>query len=125
MRHGTCKHFGSAPGGRLTCGAGHDIRELVGGEEYGWMRRVPCHDPEPRKDTRLPMFDPVSCSDYIEPTAAEVAAYEVEVQRVIDAVLAGKCPTCGGPLEQRGSGRFCRSCHEIAGCNPSEEPAGG
>ena len=113
MNHGTCKHFGSRPGGHLVCEKGHDIRKLVGGEEYGWMRRVPCHDPDARVGTSLPMLDPVTCADYEDPTAEEVADYEMEVERIMAAFAKGLCPKCGGALTVRGHSHVCDACKEV------------
>jgi hypothetical protein len=115
MNKGTCKHLGSKPGGDLTCAEGHDIRKLVGGEYHGWMRRVPCHDPESRTRTGLPMLDPVSCDDYCEPTDEEVAEYEANIKRIMDSFARGLCGKCGAALTVRGNTHSCDACNEVSG----------
>ena len=112
MRHGTCKHWSVAPGGVYKCAQGHDIRELVGGERHGWIRRQPCHDPSVR-NMALPPIDPVSCGDYEEPTDAEVRASEAETMRMLTAFADGRCPTCNGPLVDRGRLRVCPDCPDV------------
>lgn len=114
MNKGTCKYMGSKPGGHLTCEKGHDIRAKVGGENTGWMRRVPCHDPEARSSSSLPMLDPVSCDDYCEPTQEEVDVFEAEATRVINAVVANKCSECGKELTREGIRLVCRPCKRVA-----------
>lgn len=54
-----CMHGGCAPGGNRGCMKGHDVRELVGGPNWGWMVRTPCvitamsHDIAPCPDQEL------------------------------------------------------------------------
>ncbi len=75
-----CKHFTGAH--RETCMAGVKYRSLVGGEDMGWIRRLPCLGsiaPDPR-------FPQVTCDK------RELRTRE-EAEQVIDAQEAGRVRT--------------------------------
>ena len=42
----TCRHFKNGTGRMIdrnfVCAAGIDVRKKVGGDDFGWLRRVPC-----------------------------------------------------------------------------------
>lgn len=78
MQAGTCKHFnglGFGPDSKSkTCDAGVCYRSLVGGPDFGWAIRIPCHR---RNKTDI------VCDKYQEPTAEEIAAFEKEIEAMI------------------------------------------
>jgi len=56
------------------CKAGISPRQITGGEQFGWLKRIPCV-----ADNR----SGVVCPSYCEPTPEEVAADEAEWEAVI------------------------------------------
>jgi hypothetical protein len=95
--HGHCKHYGSAPGGKLTCAKGVDIRAHVGGKNLGWRTRTPCVTSGPYHDSA----NAVPCAMLELPTAEEVAEAQAKFMRDVDAIMSGKCPACGATLVTR------------------------
>lgn len=113
MRPGVCKH---CKGTRdQFCGAGIDVRALVGGDNFGWVLRRPCH----RLDLdRRPIATEIICDKYEEPTAEEIEQDAKEVQEAQDRLLqllpllslirkehhkhdwqgTAPCPNCNGTL---------------------------
>lgn len=79
---GTCKHYTGTRNER--CDAGVSYIELAG-PEYGLAVRLPCIDLGRR---RTPPVEPVPCDRYEEPTAAEVAAWNAQVDAAIARVEA-------------------------------------
>lgn len=118
MRKGWCVHYsgGVATDGR--CAAGLNVRELVGGRDYGWLRRIPCIEAH----TCAP-----ACAQRQFPTDAEVeadrqewvtrAAQAVELAQTIKATgrLNGTtaCPRCAGVVQFAVA---ARSRHVHAAC---------
>lgn len=101
MRRDCCKYYNGAVGPgmrRRPCGAGVDMRALVGGPDHGWLARLPCTR---NMVTSLPKEPGPDCELYEEPTAAEVAEYERETRRAVAAALNGECPTCGKPMSSK------------------------
>lgn len=98
-----CRFFnglGFGAGERAKCcEAGINYRELVGGPDFGWARRIPCLDGSPS----LPRLDPVPCSRRVLMTQEEHAEREKETRALIDQVCArmaaGLCPHCSKPIE--------------------------
>jgi hypothetical protein len=39
---GHCVHYAPKPGGRYECELGINIRDHVGGPDFGWLARIPC-----------------------------------------------------------------------------------
>lgn len=123
MRPDVCKHFigGLTP----KCGAGHTIRSLVGGPEYGWMARMPCTR---QQKTSLPKDPGPDCSDYAEPTAEEVAEDTARFKAEFDKIYAGVCPQCGASLVVKENAdmivKVCRTCPDVysIGCKSIAEP---
>lgn len=76
MKAGQCKHYTGCLNPRTpTCEAGVNYREHVGGDGFGWVRRLPC-------TKLLGEDDPtaiVKCDKYREPTAEEISADEARV----------------------------------------------
>lgn len=101
MRKGWCVHYsgGVAMDGR--CAAGVNVRELVGGRDYGWLRRVPCAE----SHTCAP-----ACAQRQSPTDADIEAERADWQaRVAQAFRLKRaisesgqshgvvpCPRCSG-----------------------------
>lgn len=121
MRKGVCKHYK----GRHGCALGINLRQLVGGDNFGWMRRIPCNV-EAMRGTRLAAIDPVSCSSYDEPTDTEIKAQDDRTERGLkamrDVVEGGRtdvpCPECGDTLGPGGCPAGCitwRVCRAAAG----------
>lgn len=110
LRDGACKYYRGAFGPlsvTKTCEAGIDLRKLVGGDDHGWVKRLPCYR-EHETD--------IKCDKYKEPTLEEIRRDE-EIQKEImgygmmaittikDKVqdqteVSGTitCPRCGGSL---------------------------
>jgi len=66
-----CRHFTGAQ--NKTCRAGLNYRELVSGDEIGWMARIPCLPESPlRKEPRA------KCDKYADYTDAELEAEQRE-----------------------------------------------
>lgn len=100
-----CRHYTGAL--RPPCKAGIDYRAMVGGEDIGWMARMPCQPDSPLR--KEPM---ASCDKYDEKPAEEIAAEEREIKErstfmisAIKAIRATKlsrgsivCPKCAGDL---------------------------
>lgn len=97
---------------RPGCALGIDVRRLVGGSDFGWLRRHPCYF----KNRDQPGFVP--CEKAEPHTEEEIEQHEREVDLAVDRLLArlplieqlksehrGKnwsgsivCPECGGTL---------------------------
>ena len=63
-----CTHsvgLSSRDGAPIICQAGIDVRALVGGPDFGWLKRCPCSGR---------YTDAVPCAQYQAPSAEEVAA---------------------------------------------------
>lgn len=109
MQFGHCKQYNGMVFHRDNCNAGVNVRALVGGEDFGWLKRIPCFT-EHRS--------PVECSLYEEPTQQEINAHEEEIDaamqrmmlvlpviREVKSAFKGKnwsgsrtCPVCSGVL---------------------------
>lgn len=109
-----CRHHGMnhseliKPHGGHVCKLGIDIRALVGGERFGWARRMPCY--LPNKDE--PGFVP--CEKMEPHTREELEARRAKFERSVlriekQAALIAQvkrqkkggvfqCPACGGQL---------------------------
>lgn len=72
----TCRHFNGVGfgGDAKCCRAGIDYRAHVGGEDFGWVKRLPCM-PKPADEDRSRV---VACSLREFPTEKEVEAQERE-----------------------------------------------
>lgn len=108
-KSGTCKHFNGIQ--HDACRAGLNIRELTGGEDFGWAIRIPCIK-EKTSD--------VVCDQYAEPSPEEIAEEEeeaiykklIEEIRLTSPIIAEvkkyhrnenwsgtrECPVCKGTL---------------------------
>ena len=107
MRKGVCKHYNRAcTVERGDCEAGINTRELVGGEDFGWLTRTPC---------LVDNKSQIKCPKFEEPTDDEVAAFEAESDRRLNNVFAAlklvdeikpkpgttgavECPVCQGKV---------------------------
>ncbi len=85
-----CNHYGNRQG-EPTCARGIDIRAHVGGDDFGWLRRVPCVKSSFSRDV-------VPCSLAEFPTAEERAANEKHLMADLATLDAGTCPDCGKAL---------------------------
>jgi hypothetical protein len=72
MKADTCRYYTGAinPRGNGCCDAGVNYRELVGGDSFGWVRRLPCSKVL-RDDATA-----VTCAKFQLPTPEEVAESE-------------------------------------------------
>jgi len=117
MKRGTCKHF---YGCDKPCGKGHDIREVVGEEDTGWLLRIPCITIAAGNmsgSQRSHWNRRVSCVDYTEPTEAEITEFDADMEAHLkrlaavkplikkikedaaeDAMGETKCPVCDNTL---------------------------
>jgi len=112
LRLDVCRHY--VGGLDPKCRVGHCVRTLVGGDDYGWLARLPC--------TRhckgsLPKDPGPDCSDYSEPSAEEVVEDKARFDAELAAIVSGKCPQCGEPLAQREDPgaviQFCKTCPDV------------
>jgi len=110
MMKGSCKHYKGMHG----CALGVDLRALVGGDNFGWRRRIPCNVGT-MAGSSLAAIDPVPCELYEEPTAEEIAKSEADLQSAVEAFRAVErgdaavpCPKCGETLGPGGCPAGCR-----------------
>lgn len=73
MNNGKCKHFNGIQ--NKECKAGLNIREVVGGDNVGWLRRAPCLRSNGCTE---------KCSQYAELTPEERAAKDAEFEIMIE-----------------------------------------
>ena len=94
---GNCIHYSPKPGMVFECDRGVDIRAHVGGDDYGWMTRMPCCTTSlsGKKDPQ------VSCEMRELPTQEQVKADQEAADKWVTAVLNGACPECGAVLKLR------------------------
>lgn len=80
---GKCEHFNGIQ--NAVCSAGINIRQLVGGDDFGWARRIPCLlDDAPHCEVQC---DKRSLNTRQEAEAL-IAKYEAKQQRTMQAVRA-------------------------------------
>lgn len=86
MKEGNCKHY---RGTQEPCGAGVNLREHVGGPDFGWASRLPCNASlrEGSKGETVP------CGLYEEPTPEEIAQDERLMNEAIERLMA-TMPLC-------------------------------
>jgi hypothetical protein len=100
-RVGHCKHYTREVYEKGACAAGVNVRERVGGDDLGWLGRIPCH-PSIRAGAH-PAF---TCEHFAEPTAEELAqekaASDASFKRIMKAraaiLAAGAKPRTQGDL---------------------------
>lgn len=73
-----CVHFNGTVND--CCDAGVNYRQLVGGPDFGWCRRLPCMDKYAKPDA-------VSCDKKRYPTEEEMVAYEKAVKESTERFL--------------------------------------
>jgi hypothetical protein len=87
MIKGYCKYFEGCDNG---CQKNHNIREMVGGEDFGWIKRMPC---------TMKYNSEVKCNDYVDPTEAEIKESEEKAKRGMLNVMEA----CAMILEKHGA----------------------
>lgn len=116
---GMCRHYSCMPGGKVKCDIGVNIREHVGGPDFGWMARMPCVDTSLNKN-------PVPCELRDVPGADDIATDVAEMNRRLNVIDDGVCPDCGQKLQIREDKhvkiQFCPEWHvSMRGCKrPSD-----
>lgn len=105
MRTDFCKHYnGLGLFRREPCGAGVDVREMVGGDDCGWIKRTPC---------QLNNDASFECEHRVFPTAAEVEAKEAEWDRAISRALEARTAIIDAGAKPGTSGSIdCPACGE-------------
>lgn len=100
---------------------GHNIRAMVGGSDFGWATRMPCHELQPREGVKC------ECPDFTEPTPEQIAEREREMAMIFAAAIAARaliegdgkdygdveCPKCQGVIDYTKSsvnGHVCARC---------------
>lgn len=102
----TCRHFNGLQ--NKACRAGVNIREMVGGSEFGWALRMPC--------TGNAGAEVVECPLLSRWTKGEAAAIEKlrrqAIAKFMDDLAAKLCPNCGKNYEgvKRGPCVYCEHC---------------
>jgi len=109
MKQGCCTKYSGEVFRQGKCKADIDVRELVGGDDWGWLRRTPCF----LKNKSL-----TTCDKYTEPTNQEIEDHEKWADEIIERLnkaspliselkkeygeTGGKgtrpCPVCGNTL---------------------------
>lgn len=97
-----CKHF-SGPIHNKACKAGVLYREMVGGEEFGWMARMPCMPDSPLRKEPMAICDKYEIKAPAEIMAEEIAQ-RTRTGKLLEALtlIRGtkqssgtiECPTC-------------------------------
>ena len=90
---GNCIHYSPKPGMKIECDKGIDIRALVGGEDHGWMTRMPC--------SKALQKDAVPCGLAEFPTKEQLEADREQLEKNLRAIANGACPECGTVLRLR------------------------
>lgn len=112
MKPGQCKHFTGAFN-HDCCAAGVNYRTLSGGDDFGWLRRLPCTGARGGSVAH----QVVTCANHLSVTDEEIAqhkadtdAYMARIKLVLPVVKEwrakqpqGKyevieCPACNGRL---------------------------
>lgn len=87
-----CNHYGFHR--EPTCAKAVDIRAHVGGEDLGWMRRLPCVNSSLSRDV-------VACSLAEFPTKEARAENERQLMADLAVIDGGHCSDCGKALTVR------------------------
>lgn len=118
MTPGICKYYGTHGSERgilhTVCDKGVDIRALVGGPDYGWLRRMPCTEGLASQALPPPIEPVIPCALRVYPTAAEVEESIKELNRRVDCLLRGVCPKCGADMEREGNRAWCPVCPDMS-----------
>ena len=123
MKAGNCIHrsVDHADPLKQVCAKGHNIRAMVGGPDFGWATRMPCHELQPREGVKC------ECPDFMEPTPEQIAEREREMAMIFAAAIAARaliegdgkdygdveCPKCQGVIDYTKSsvnGHVCARC---------------
>lgn len=129
----TCRHFnGVGRDDKECCRVGVNYRSHVGGEDFGWLRRLPCLPKSVDED----ILQVVLCKLRVFPTPEEAAAEEAHDEELLSIIplaiklcrahadgkkgIIGvvKCPKCGGHLHYsvaRPNGHLHGTC-KTEGC---------
>lgn len=116
MREDFCVHFNGVL--QKVCRKGINYREITGGEDFGWIKRIPCRE-----------GSLIDCEHMRLPTAEEVAEVEERFKKSIEYInqivadiretkkSAGVivCPSCYGPVHFQVSdlnGHIHAECHD-------------
>lgn len=78
MKKEVCIHFNGVLNAEVElCGGGVNYRELVGGEDLGWVIRTPCFKSHETN---------IKCSLYTEPTDEQLKEYEDSWNKALDRI---------------------------------------
>jgi hypothetical protein len=94
MQKGKCVHFNGSV--NPCCEAGVNYRALVGGQDFGWLKRLPCL-------VKYAGPDAVTCEKRQEPTAEQIEASKREMEEAIERinkVRAAIVAHLGGPWKK-------------------------
>jgi len=75
MKKGCCVHFSGIQNDE--CKSKINYRTLVGGEDWGWARKIPCL----LKDNST-----IICHKYMEPTEQQLEVYQKEVNKIVESI---------------------------------------
>lgn len=91
---GKCKFYNANTALTKKCDAGINVRELVGGKNFGWLLRTPCfkyHETD------------ITCGSFELITEDEMAKREERITRKADAYLNASlmvsCPYCNNRFD--------------------------
>ncbi len=91
-----------------ACAHGINIRELVGGPDFGWSTRRPCVHGSLHRPSEA-----VTCEKREPYTKKEIADAEAAHKRAFQLFIEGKSPCCEAELIKRGNVKFCAKCKEF------------
>lgn len=107
FKKSTCKHFNGTV--NECCRADVNYRQLVGGPDYGWARRLPCM-------SKYAGPDAVTCAKREEPTAEETAESEAEMKEHMNRFMKVQQLIIAMKKEFKGrSGQAIKTCPVCAG----------
>ena len=110
MKKDRCKHYGGysdlSKGDGSDCNKGVIYRELVGGDDFGWVARLPCF---------LKHKTTIVCNHMKLPTEEEVKAHDKKIEDWLKKTLEGIkiIPHLKEKHPEGGSGKTeCPICHK-------------
>lgn len=118
---GICKHYNGTVGGqKACCDAWVNFRELVGGEDYGWLARLPCiasnrkrpdavvclkmelKTPEEEKADHDELIAAMDRVEKVDP----LVAYLKKTYKGKNTEGTAKCPVCSGKVHWSIAGAY-------------------
>jgi len=118
----TCKYYKGYQGliGNRGCQLDINIRKMIGGDNIGWMTRIPCVITGLSKNV-------VACKNFTEWNDKEIANNKKKTKLIIEAMeasisgLTTICPECGLTIIQENGTGYCpNNCFSFRSCKTNE-----